>query len=227
MDDRFQDLLAQAVNAHGHLCPGQVLGVRMGMLGLSLFGLTAPLGHRDIKKMVVVVEIDRCAADALATSTGVKLGRRSLKFMDYGLMAATFWHLPDGRAYRVAVREDCRAKAAALFPGPLDPHALEIEAYQIMSADDLFTVQEVAVHIPPEDLPGVRTPKSFCQACGEVIRHGRHILVEGRLLCRNCAGAGYFRRLSPVEDLGRWDPVRPRFHDEPLDKETGVGKSDA
>ena len=112
------------------MCAGQVLGVRMGMLGLSLLGFEAPLNDRDIKKVVIFVEIDRCAADALTTVTGVKLGRRSLKFKDYGLMAATFLRLTDGKAYRVEVREDCRALAEGLHPEIPDVREREQCAYR-------------------------------------------------------------------------------------------------
>ncbi len=208
MTQSFATLLDRSVKAHGHLCPGQVLGVRMGMLGLALLGLEAPLNDRDIKKVIIYVEIDRCATDALSSSTGVKLGRRSLKFMDYGLMAATFVHLPDGRAYRVAVREDCRYKAALAAPQIMDPRLREIEAYQVLPAADLFIVDEVTVDLRPEDLPGAHSNKTVCDECGTMIRHKRELIVSGRSLCAVCAGQGYFQKVSTVERVDSFDPVR-------------------
>ncbi len=74
----FEELLASSAKAHGHLCPGQAVGVRMAMLGCRLIGLDNPTEHLQIKKLLVYVEMDRCAADAIAHVTGVKLGRRSL-----------------------------------------------------------------------------------------------------------------------------------------------------
>jgi formylmethanofuran dehydrogenase subunit E len=207
MNTSFPRLLAQAARDHGHMCPGQVIGVRLGMLGLALFGLDAPLGHSDIKKVIVYVEIDRCAADALVTATGVRLGRRSLKFVDQGMMAATFVRLTDRKAYRVSIRDEARELAARLLPDVLDSHLREIRAYQVMEAKDLFRVEEVRVHLNPEDLPGASPAKAWCGRCGETIRHGRAVERDGELLCRNCAGLGYFDRLGPVRDWTHLDPI--------------------
>src|SRR3990172_2771252 len=104
----FHELLASSAAAHGHLCPGQVIGVRMAMLGCSLIGLDDPTSLEQIKNLIVFVEIDRCATDAIAHVTGAKLGRRSLKFVDHGIMAATFVNLSTGKAFRIVSREDSR-----------------------------------------------------------------------------------------------------------------------
>ena len=112
----FETLLKGSIEAHGHACPGQVVGVRMAMLGCRLIGLDNPKSHSQIKKLIVYVEMDRCAADALAYVTGVKLGRRSLKFMDYGIMAATFLNLETDMAYRVLSTEEARDLACIYEP---------------------------------------------------------------------------------------------------------------
>ena len=205
-DDRFKTLLDASVKAHGHFCPGQVLGVRMAMLGLSLLGFEAPLDNSNIKKVVVYAEIDRCATDALTTATGVKLGRRSLKFVDYGLMAATFVNLETGRAFRVEVKDASRRKAAGMFPDIAEAHEREGQAYQVLPASDLFSVTEVNVDIPPEDLPG-HGSKTVCQGCGSVVANGREIMVDGRPLCAVCAGRAYFTTIARVDDLDSLDPV--------------------
>ncbi len=112
----FKRLLETSAEAHGHLCPGQVVGVRMALLGCRLIGLDDPSTPAQIKKLIVYIEMDRCAADAIAHVTGVKLGRRSLKFMDYGIMAATFVHLDDRRAYRVISTEEARELVPVYAP---------------------------------------------------------------------------------------------------------------
>lgn len=206
--EKLPALIELSARAHGHLCPGQVLGVRLALLGLALLGFEAPLDEENIKKVVVFVEIDRCAADALATVTGVKLGRRSLRFKDYGLMAATFLHLPDGKAFRLAVSESCREKASRMFPQLVDRQQREIQAYQVMSAADLFTVEEVEVDLPPEDWPGWQGEKVLCDECRATIRHGRFIETGGRRLCRICAGQGYFKKILSVQGFDVFDPVR-------------------
>lgn len=207
MAPSFEQLLAASVSAHGHLCPGQVLGVRMSMIGLALLGYEAPLDETNIKKVVAVVEIDRCATDAVSVTTGVKLGRRSLQFRDYGLMAATFVNLPDGRAFRVAAREDCRDKAAEMLPQIKDPHQREIQAYQLMPASDLFMAEAVTVDLKPEDLPGYHAGKVVCEKCGTMIRHRREVKKNGRVLCRVCAGGAYFKHIKPVFGIDALNPV--------------------
>ena len=112
----FKELLQTSAEAHGHLCPGQVVGVRMAMLGCRLIGLDEPTRLDQIKKLIVYVEMDRCTADAVAHVTGVKLGRRSLKFVDYGIMAATFVNLETDRAYRILSTEESRDLAALYAP---------------------------------------------------------------------------------------------------------------
>src|SRR3978361_1630365 len=110
----FEELLHEAEIAPGNLCPGQVLGVRMAMLGLKRLGINDPKGA-DRKRLVTFVEIDRCATDAIAVVTGCRLGKRALKFRDWGKMAPTFVDL-QGKAVRVAALESSKARARELYP---------------------------------------------------------------------------------------------------------------
>src|ERR1700683_612364 len=113
--ESLDDLLQQAEIAHGHLCAGQVLGVRMAMLGCRRLGIAEPRGT-DRKRLVTYVEIDRCATDAIGGVTGCRLGKRALKFRDWGKMAATFVDLATGRAVRIAAKES--SKELAPVPPP-------------------------------------------------------------------------------------------------------------
>jgi formylmethanofuran dehydrogenase subunit E len=191
----FNTLLHGSAEDHGHLCPGQVIGVRMSMLGCSLIGFEAPPTLEQLKNLLVYVEIDRCATDAIAYVTGTKLGRRSLKFLDYGIMAATFVNLATGKAFRILSREDSRNLAAKYAPQIKDPHQQQLIAYQVMSLEELFTVEEVAVEVPPGDLPGPARYKTVCQGCGIVVRDKREVLHNGWILCRPCAFGTYYRPL--------------------------------
>ncbi len=112
-DSHFERLLKESVGIHGHLCPGQVLGVKMSMLGLREIGITDPKG-KDRKNFVVFVEMDRCATDAIQSATGCSLGRRTMKFMDYGKMAATYLNLKTGKAIRVSAKEGSRKRSGFL-----------------------------------------------------------------------------------------------------------------
>ncbi len=190
--EEFNTLLKGSAQAHGHLCPGQVVGVRMAMLGCKLIGLDSPSTLPQIKQLIVYVEMDRCATDAISFVTGVKLGRRSLKYIDNGIMAATFVNLATGRAFRVASTEESRDLAAAYAPKIPDKHKQQLEAYKRMEIKDLFTIQEVKVDVPACDMPGPTRFKAVCENCGTVVRDKREVLKNSRILCRPCAFGSYY-----------------------------------
>ena len=192
----FETLLEGSARTHGHLCPGQVVGVRMAMLGCGLIGLDDPRQPDQIKKIIVYVEIDRCAADAIAYVTGVKLGRRSLKFVDNGIMAATFVNLQSGKAVRILSTEQSRDLVPRYAPGVAGKQRQTLEAYKAMPDDVLFQVQPVAVDVPVNDLPGPSRFKVQCEQCGQVVRDKKEVLRGGRVLCRLCADGAYFRPLQ-------------------------------
>ena len=194
----FETLLKKSAEAHGHLCPGQLIGVRIAMLGCQLIGLDEPTRHDQIKKLIVFVEIDRCTADAVAHVTGVKLGRRSLKFMDYGIMAATFVNLETDKAYRILSTEEARNLAPVYAPEVAGKHQQQLEAYQLMPDSVLFRVQQVRVSISEFDLPGPTRRKVSCRRCGQVVRDHREVTNNGSVLCRPCAEGAYFSNAVEV-----------------------------
>ena len=196
--DAFEVLLNSSADAHGHLCPGQVVGVRMAMLGCRLIDLDEPRRHDQIKKLIVYVEMDRCTADAVAHVTGVKLGRRSLKFMDYGIMAATFVNLETGKAFRVVSTEEARDLAAAYAPEMAEKYPQQLEAYKRMPDSVLFRVQQVDVNIKDYDMPGPTRYKATCSACGQVVRDRRETMKDGRALCKPCAAEVYFNNAKEI-----------------------------
>jgi len=188
----FQSLVKSSADAHGHLCPGQVVGVRMAMLGCRLIGLDEPTAHDQIKKLIVYIEMDRCTADAVAHVTGVKLGRRSLKFMDYGIMAATFVNLETGKAFRIVSTEEARDLAPYFAPEVSGKHAQQLEAYKRMPDNVLFRVHQVKVAVNEFDMPGPTRHKATCVQCGQVVRDHREVLKDGQPCCRPCAEKVYF-----------------------------------
>ena len=191
-------MLETSAQAHGHLCPGQVVGVRMAMLGCRLIGLDEPTRHDQIKKLIVYVEMDRCTADAVASTTGVKLGRRSLKFRDYGIMAATFVNLETSKSIRIISTEESRDLADAYAPGIADKHARQLEAYKRMPDSVLFRVQQVEVAVPDEDYPGPTRFKATCSRCGQVVRDRREVIQNGRLFCQPCTDDVYFKEAREI-----------------------------
>jgi len=211
----FESLVKSSAAAHGHLCPGQVVGVRMAMLGCRLIGLDEPTRRDQIKKLIVYVEMDRCTADAVAHVTGVKLGRRSLKFMDYGIMAATFLNLESGEAYRVLSTEEARSLAQVYAPDVEGKSACQLEAYKRMPDSVLFRVQKVQVKLDVCDLPGPTRRKAVCSRCGQVVRDHRETVEDGQVLCRPCTDVCYFTHAREVSwpDMN-WTP-RPQTEPAP------------
>jgi formylmethanofuran dehydrogenase subunit E len=189
----LEEYIERANVAHGHTCAGQILGIRLSLLGLRELGIDDPIKER--KRLVTIVEIDRCATDAVQLVTGCRLGKRALKFKDFGKVAATFVDLKTGRAIRIVAREESKQKARELFP-ELDKEEGQRRAYRQLSDDDLFTRQWVRVALPEEDMPGYRAPRVVCAQCGEGINFKREVQRDGRLLCRACAGERYYEPLD-------------------------------
>ena len=183
--------LSDADVAHGHLCAGQVLGVRMAMLGLKKLGIEDPQG-KERKRLVTIVEIDRCATDAVMVVTGCRLGKRALKFRDWGKIAATFVDLSTGRAVRVAAKESSKGLARSMHPEIADKNQQQMLAYREMPDDDLFTAQWVKVELSPEEFPGYKGERVVCESCGEGINFRREVRRDGKVLCRACAGERYY-----------------------------------
>ena len=191
----LDELLRDAEEAHGHLCAGQVLGVRLAMLGLELLGIDDPRG-KDRKRPITFVEIDRCATDAVAVVTGCRLGKRALKFRDWGKVAATFVDLASQRAVRVCARESSKTLARQMHPEIENKNQQQMLAYREISNDDLFTVQWVKVALPPEELPGYKGERIVCEQCGEGINFQREVRRGGKILCRACSGERYYEDIS-------------------------------
>ncbi len=188
---KFEKLLAESVHSHGHLCPGQVLGVKMSLRGLCEIGIQDPK-CKQRKDFIVIVEMDRCVLDAVQSVTGCSPGRRTLKFMDYGKMAATFVNLQTGRSVRILAREDSRELAKEYAPDFADVYAAQCEAYKNMSDELLFDVTNVEVLLRPEDMPGRPLRRIRCDSCGEQVQDMREIYRNGKVLCKPCADGGYY-----------------------------------
>jgi formylmethanofuran dehydrogenase subunit E len=204
----FETLLREAEIAHGHLCAGQILGVRLAMLGCARLGIDDPRGV-DRKRLVTFVEIDRCATDAIAVVTGCRLGKRALKFRDWGKMAATFVDLaPPGqsqsRAIRIAARESSKQRARELYPHIEPKNQQQMLAYRELPDADLFTEEWVHVPLHPREMPGYKSARIICARCGEGINYDREVLRPtgnpAEILCQGCADPDT-RYYQPLGDL--------------------------
>lgn len=201
MSVTLDELLQDAERAHGHLCAGQVLGVRMAMLALRRLGIDDPRARRlangelnpERKRLVTFVEIDRCATDAIGVVTGCRVGKRALKLRDWGKMAATFVDLEarlEGDAYkglRVVALESSKARAKELYP-ELEKNAQQMKAYREMPDAELFGETWVRVALPASEFPGYKGERVACARCGEGVNFDRFVEKDGEKVCLACAG---------------------------------------
>jgi formylmethanofuran dehydrogenase subunit E len=209
----LDELLLDAERAHGHLCAGQVLGVRMAMLALRELGVGDPRVRTlasgelnpDRKRLVTFVEIDRCATDAIGVVTGCRVGKRALKLRDFGKMAATFVDLyarlagddglsDDYKGLRVVALESSKGRAKELYP-ELEKNAQQMKAYREMPDEELFATEWVRVALPASEFPGYKGERVVCARCGEGVNFDRFVERDGVKVCLGCAGGVYYRAL--------------------------------
>jgi formylmethanofuran dehydrogenase subunit E len=184
----FEELLKESTSTHGHHCAGQVLGVRMAMAGCREINIDEP---RGCKKLIVYVEMDRCATDAVQAVTGCSLGKRTLKFLDYGKMATTFVNTETGKAVRVLARDDARLLAPRYSQNATNPREAQKQAYAVMPEDELFSIRPATIDIPEENMPGFRGTRVYCDSCGEGINLRREVRQGGRTLCIPCSNRSF------------------------------------
>ena len=194
--ESLEQMLVECEQLHGHMCAGQLLGARMALLGCRLVGLEDPRGA-DRRKTIVWVEIDRCMADAVSAVTGVRLGKRSLKYVDYGKVAATFLNTETNKAVRVVALESSRALADERFGSIANKKARQFRAYSEATDEELFNTEEVALQLNEMDAPGSPRSRVMCSVCGEGVNDGREIFrSDGSAICRSCNGESYYKKLD-------------------------------
>jgi formylmethanofuran dehydrogenase subunit E len=183
-------ILEKSMQDHDHLCPRQILGVRIGMAGIKALNFTEPPKK---KELLVITETDGCFVDGVIAATDCTVGHRTLRVEDYGKVAVTFVDTKTGKAIRIAPALDIRQRAYQCVPHEPRHYFAQMQAYQIMPDDVMFTFTEVHLTTPVEEIvsrPGIRVD---CDGCGEEIMNEREILHDGSILCRTCAGYGYYQ----------------------------------
>ena len=189
MSHTLSDLLKQSSARHSHLCPRQILGVRMGLAGLVALGLEAPVKKGDA---LVIIETDGCFADGIEVSTGTNIGHRNLRVADFGKIAATFVNVQTGQAIRLSPAQNVREHAESYAPEIKSRYYAQLHGYQLMPANELFVFREVGLNPPLDAIlssPGFRAE---CARCGEEIINERQVIAGGLSLCCTCANQGYY-----------------------------------
>jgi formylmethanofuran dehydrogenase subunit E len=186
----LQELLQATAARHAHLCPRQVLGVRMGQLAARTLRLELP---RTDKRLLTMVETDGCFADGIAVATGCWVGRRTLRIEDYGKVAATFVDTQTGRAVRITPRLTARALAARYAPEATNGWEAYLLGYQRLPDDELLAVQDVQLIASLQSIISTPEARANCAVCGEEIFNEREVVRDGVVMCKRCAGPGYYR----------------------------------
>ncbi len=208
LTDQLADLLKQTTELHRHLCPRQVLGVRMGLLGGQALGLVVPQPFES-KRLLTIVETDGCFADGVSVAANCWTGRRTLRVEDYGKVAATFIDTFTGQAVRVHPHPEARVRARALATEARSRWEAQLLGYQRLADEDLLVVTPVSLTLSLEKLVSRAGYRVTCERCGEEIINEREVQAGGLTLCRSCAGAAYYRpaceREKALVDEGRME----------------------
>lgn len=195
----LEELLAASAALHHHLCPRQVLGIRMGLAGGRWMNLTIP---QTDKRLLAVVETDGCVIDGLAVATGCRVGRRTMRVLDFGKVAATFVDTVTGQAVRIAPQASARQQAKFYAPEAKNRWEAYLLGYQRMPEDVLLHFQPVTLTISLEKLLSKEGYRVQCERCGEEISNEREVIKSGQILCRACAGEGYYVTASAYDQHG-------------------------
>ena len=197
VQELLRDLLSESAGRHQHLCPRQVLGVRLGLRGLRALKLSGPgnlprfLNHD--KRLLTIVETDGCGADGIAVAVDCSIGHRTMRVYDIGKVAATLVDTRSGRAVRMSPTPESRQLAAKYAPGAPNTWYAYLQAYQIIPDDELIRVQEVSLLRPLQEILSNPEARAVCDVCGEEIINEREVRSAAGTLCQNCAGRSYYR----------------------------------
>ncbi len=186
----LQVYLAASAAKHSHLCPRQVLGVRLALAGVNALGLTVPCSD---KRLMAIVETDGCFSDGVSAVTGSSVSHRTLRVEDYGKVAVTLVDTISELAYRLSPQTDVRQRAGAYAPGEDRPYFAQLTAYQFMPDEELLDIKPITLHPDVKSLISLPGSRAVCEKCGEEILNERQVILDGQVLCRACAGFAYYR----------------------------------
>lgn len=193
----LDEMLRETARMHHHLCPRQVLGVRMGLRAGKLLNLELP---QHGKRLLTIAETDGCTVDGISVATNCWVGRRTLRIEDYGKIAATFVDTKTKQAIRVIPRKTIRERAYEYAPRGSSKWVAHLIGYQRMPDDELFDIQEVELAETVERIVSRPGRKAICEECGEEVINEREIVRDGRILCRACCSPAYYHLVLHQEN---------------------------
>lgn len=191
----LEEILKESARRHNHLCPRQVLGARMALYASELLNIELP---RTDKRLLVTSETDGCAVDGIIAATHCRAGSRTLRILDLGKVAATFTDTYTDTSLRIAPLPEARVAAHEYAPQARNRWEAMLKGYQVMPLATLFAVQSVQLNTPLSEIISRPGKKAICEFCSEEIINVREIIKDGAVICRSCAGDGYYQALSFV-----------------------------
>lgn len=203
----IQPLLEKSMRDHDHLCPRQILGVRIGLAGMKVLGFSEPPSK---KQLLVITETDGCFVDGVIAATDCTVGHRTLRVEDYGKVAATFVDVKTGRAVRVAPRLDIRERAVAFATSEPRHYFAQMQAYQSMPDEEMFTVVKVQLSTSVEEIVSRAGVRVNCDICGEEIINEREVKIENLVACRACAAPAYYQPPTPISVFSKTNTPNAR-----------------
>jgi formylmethanofuran dehydrogenase subunit E len=193
------ELLEISASQHSHLCPRQVIGVRMGMYASDLLRIDLP---QRKKRLLVIVESDGCFADGVSASTGATIGHRTLRVEDYGKIAAVFADTETGKTIRIAPVLDVRDRAYEYAPvGESRRYFAQLHGYQAMPYSELFFIEDVTLETPLDEIISRPRVRVNCRTCGEEIINEREVVYQDHVQCRPCSRGAYYRPAIKVVQM--------------------------
>lgn len=202
--DHLQEYLTASASRHHHLCPRQVLGIRMGLYAGKILGISLP---QTDKGLLAISETDGCFVSGISVTTGCWVSRRTLRIEDYGKVAVTFIHPHTRQAFRIAPRLDVRQRVYQYVPHQKQRYYAQLEGYQMMPEDELFSVCKVSLSIPVENIIGIAGVRVNCENCGEEIINQREVIKNEHMLCKACAGHSYYNLVEPSISMEIWPSI--------------------
>ena len=178
----FDEYVVLAEQAHGHMCAGQILGLRMAIYGMKLLGLDDPTGARsqapgDLRRdrplrhrrhshrhrlppgqaRAQVPRFRQGGGDLLRSEGRPRRARGGARKRPSSGRARCIRRSPTRTSSRCAPTARCRTRSCS-------------------------TSQWVRVRLGPEEFPGYKGERVVCAECGEGINFKREVLRDGRVL---------------------------------------------
>ena len=180
VENRIPEDLAKAVEFHGHLCPGLVIGYLAAKVGLDHLGAN----RSQDEELIAIVENDSCAIDAVQVLTGCTAGKANLILRDYGKMVFTFAVRPTGHAVRVSLKYPETSDIEQAAEGSQEHRDREIKYMLQQPPSELFSIRQENIALP--DTAQIHQ-SVICQRCGEMVMETRTRSVSESTLCVPCA----------------------------------------